>query len=96
MTTFDHILPKLAAILGQHAEGLESLGPVLVNLDLNGRVRLVVNETLGASPQAKALLHTITSAMQADLGCHAYPPERAVLFEPDVHAVSAGLPTYPL
>lgn len=96
MTTFDHILPKLAAILGQHAEGLESLGPVLVNLDLNGRVRLVVNEALGASPQAKALLNTITSAMQADLGRHAYPPERAVLFEPDVHAVSAGLPTYPL
>lgn len=96
MTTFDHILPKLADILGQQAEGLKSLGPVLVNLDLNGRVRLVVDEALGSTPEAMQLLHTITTAMKTALGCHAYPPERAVLYEPDVNAVSAGLPTYPL
>lgn len=96
MTTFDQILPKLADVLGQPANDLESVGPVLVNLDLYGRVRLVVDEALGATPQARQLLGTVATALKEALGCHAYPAGRAVLYEPDVQAVSAGLPTYPL
>lgn len=96
MTTFDHILPKVAVILGEHADALPEIAPVLVNRDLNGRVRLVVGESCREQLGSVQVLHTIAQALHAALGAHAHPPERAVLYEPDVHAVCAGLPTYPL
>lgn len=96
MTTFDLILPKVATILGDYIDALRAMGPILVNRDLNGRVRLVVSEVCRSTPDAVKVLHCITQKMHDALGAHAYPPERAVLYEPDVNAVVAGLPTYPL
>lgn len=96
MTTFDHVLPKVAAILGAYAAELSKMGPVLVNRDLNGRVRLVVSDACRSNPDAAQALHSIAQRMHDALGVHAYPPERAVLYEADVNAVSAGLPMFPL
>lgn len=96
MITFDNILPKVAAILSEHVDALDATGPILVNRDLNGRVRLVVNEGCRPNPFAAQALDSIANAMHAALGVHAYPPARAVLYEPDVDAVVAGLPAYPL
>ena len=96
MTTFDHILPKVAAILSDHVDALRVMGQILVNRDLNGRVRLVVNDICRSQPDTVQVLQVIANKMHDALGRHAYAPERAVLYEPDVNAVVAGLPTYPL
>jgi hypothetical protein len=94
MTTFDHILPALRAVLGAHATELPS--PLLVNRDLNGRVRLVVDELLAQQPEARQRLNSLAQELTQALGPHAYPAERMVLFEPDVQAVIQGAPHFAL
>jgi hypothetical protein len=42
MSTFDQILPAVSDVLHGQAEHLNKLGPIVINRDLSGRVRLVV------------------------------------------------------
>jgi len=78
--------------MDDHVDTLRRIGPILVNRDLNGRVRLVAREACLSDSDAVQALHAIAQKMHDALGRHAYPPERAVLYEPDVDAVVAGLP----
>ena len=96
MTAFDDILPALRRVFAAHGEALGQLGPMVVNRDLNGRVRLVVNESLSGQPQAWLLLEVLTQELAQALGPHAYPADRMVLFEPDVQAVIQGAPHFAL
>ena len=36
MTTFDQILPRVAEVLRDYAEMIPTIGPILINRDLNG------------------------------------------------------------
>jgi hypothetical protein len=96
MTTFDQILPRVAEALHAHADSLPIIGPLLVNRDLNGRVRLVVGEPVRTDATAKQALDAIAHKLQAQLGPHACPAENAVLFEADLDIACAGAPTFPL
>ena len=87
MTTFDEILPKLTSIFQDHRTAIERIAPILVNRDLNARVRLIVDEKWEHDPEALALLNTLTSAMHEQLGSHAYPVNAAILYEADIEAV---------
>lgn len=87
MTTFDQIAPILSEIFATYKTAVDQLGPILVNRDLNGRVRLIVDERLHDQAEAQAILQQITSQIAERLGRHAFPPERAVLFvEPRTQA----------
>ena len=44
MTTFDQILPIATEVLAAHHDTLAPLEWLIVNRDLNGRVRLIVPE----------------------------------------------------
>ena len=44
MKTFDEILPTLKEVFHRHGADVAPIRPVLVNRDLNGRVRLIVDE----------------------------------------------------
>ncbi|MHB8811215.1 MAG: ParA family protein [Desulfobulbaceae bacterium] len=83
MTTFDEILPELKGIFQQRGAYVSFIRPLLVNRDLNGRVRLVVDEKWERNDQAKAILMSIAQEMHEKLYPHAYLAEQAVLFEPD-------------
>ncbi len=96
MTTFDHILLRVAEVLRDHADALPIIGSILVNRDLNGRVRLVVGEPVRTDATAKQALDAIAHKLQAQLGPHACPAENAVLFEADLDIACAGAPTFPL
>lgn len=96
MTTFDHILPRVAEVLRDYAEMIPTIGPILINRDLNGRIRLVVGEPARNHPTAKPAIDAIACELQERLGPHAYPAENAVLFEPDLDSVCAGAPNFPL
>jgi len=96
MTTFDHILPRVAEVLRDYAEMIPTIGPILINRDLNGRIRLVVGEPARNRPTAKQAIDAIACELQERLGPHAYPAENAVLFESDLDSVCAGAPTFPL
>lgn len=96
MTMFDQILPRVAEVLRDHTNALPTIGSILVNRDLNGRVRLVIGEPARTDATAKQALDAIAGELQGQLGPHAYPAENAVLFEVDLDSVCAGAPTFPL
>jgi hypothetical protein len=87
MTTFDEILPKLTAIFRPHSAEIQRIAPIYVNRDLNGRVRLIVEEQWEEDPQARISLNAITQAMREQLGAHAFPASQAIIFEANVESV---------
>ena len=83
MITFDNILPVLTKIFLAFKDEIATMSPVLVNRDLNGRIRLIIDEKWEDSEHQQATLTLITTKIFQELGAHAYPPEQSLLFEPD-------------
>jgi succinyl-CoA synthetase beta subunit len=96
MSTFDQIVPTLAAIFRDQGAALNRLGPLVVNRDLNGRVRLIVGAAIKADAEAMFTLQAIVQQMVERLGPHAFAPDRAVLFEEQPESVPGGLPGFTL
>ena len=96
MTTFDDVLPRLAKILAHHLDTLNRIRPVYVNRDLNGRIRLIVDEKWRDISECKTVLDDIVKSMYDSLSPHAYPPEHAVLWETDPDALLSGQTSFPL
>jgi len=94
MSTFDHILPEISAIFRDHAEDLMRLTPMIVNRDLNGRVRLIVAEIWQEDGAAMTTLDAIARKMRKRLEPHAFEPNRAVIFEENIVAMIEGLPHF--
>ena len=98
MTTFDELLPAVAAILQSHLPGLEPFLPILVNRDLNGRIRLV----LGASHQTayeatfEHPLHQLAKEIHAKLGRHVADPKQVLLFEDEISELINASSPFPL
>ncbi len=84
MSTFDEILPELTKIFYPFQEDITKMKPILVNRDLNGRVRLIVDEKWEGDKHQQIVLDEITSKIKEELGSHAYPAQQAVLFESDI------------
>ncbi len=84
MSTFDEILPNLTKIFYLFQEDVTKMKPILVNRDLNGRVRLIVDEKWEDDESQQIALDNIAQKIQEELGSHAYPAQQAVLFEPDI------------
>ena len=84
MSTFDEILPDLTKIFNPFQEDVTKMKPVLVNRDLNGRVRLIVDKQWEENEHQHIVLDEMASKINEELGSHAYPAKQAVLFEPDI------------
>lgn len=95
MITFDQLVPILKEVLEPYAGQLLSYAPLLVNRDLNGRVRLIVKESAAEAPDAKAMLDEIAHTLSQTLGKHAFEPEQMLLFEPDMDAAMDGVKAIP-
>lgn len=96
MTTFDQILPHVSEVLHAHKAGLAAIGEIVINRDLNGRVRLIVPEEMRKDEAALQTIQSIAANLVGRLGPHAFPADRAVFFEEDMAAARAGAPTFPL
>jgi hypothetical protein len=90
MMTFDAILPKVAEIFQQHQADVPCVRPLLINRDLNGRVRLIMDEKWEHDDRAMAAINKITRKIEGALGPHAYPAEDALLFESNFEEVLAS------
>lgn len=88
MTTFDQILPKLDGVFEQHRHRLARLGSIVVNRDLNSRIRLIVSEVVLADPEAEGVLRGVVAGLVEALGPHAWPQERSVLFASEAELAS--------
>jgi len=96
MTTFDQILTTIHAALQQNAHNLHAIGELLINRDLNGRVRLIALEAVRSNPQAIETLENICVQLAERLGPHAWPVERAILFEDDLQQARNDAPSFTL
>jgi CobQ/CobB/MinD/ParA nucleotide binding domain len=96
MTTFDQILPQVAETLKSHASDLEGVERIVINRDLNGRVRLIVPEQVRANAAQAGLISALAEELARRLGKHGFPAQQGVLFEQDIEAVIGGRPCIPL
>ncbi len=96
MMTFDNILPVLTNIFLAFKDDIATMRPVLVNRDLNGRIRLIIDEKWEDSELQQATLTLITRQIFEKLGAYAYPPEHSLLFEPDIQGFLDRESSFPL
>jgi len=90
MITFDQILPSVCQVLSPLKEDLIKLGQIIINRDLTGRVRLVLDAKLRDETEASETIDSIVRAISACLGLHGFPVERMVIFESSLDAVKNG------
>lgn len=96
MSTFDDIIPAVKELLQAHTAFLAQIGPVYINRDLNGRVRLIVAAQWEKDPEAIDQLGQIAQDIHQGLGKHSFPPEQAILYEEKPEDVAFGLPFFPI
>lgn len=97
-TTFDHILPMVQDWLQVHSISLNDLlnnedDWILINRDLNGRVRLILPERIKESEQ-RTLWISLAKKLMQRLGKHAYPPNAEILFETNREQALQGASSY--
>lgn len=86
MTTFDMILPSIKDALSSFKEW-QDLVPFLINRDLNGRVRIVLEEKRQERADAA---NGLAKALSDHLGAHGFPADRFILYEPSLNEVKQG------
>ncbi|MGM3189632.1 tyrosine-protein kinase family protein [Dickeya dadantii subsp. dieffenbachiae] len=87
MTTFDQILPAIEGILKPHTDLIGHIQPVVINRDLNGKVRLIVSESVHNNPEQQAAVSAIAEQLSAELAPHSFTPDSTVLYESNVESV---------
>jgi len=93
MITFDEILPRTIDVLNEHRELVVQLGEIIVNRDLNGRVRLIVSE---AAREHKDRLEFLAQKLAEQLKPHTYPADSLILYEEDLSIACMGVSHFTL
>jgi hypothetical protein len=97
MKTFDQVLPQIREVLSaQNKTDLDSIGHLIINRDLNGRVRLIVADSFKENESSLITLQSIVQALLIRLEGRTYPFERAVIFERDLDRIKRDTPCFPL
>lgn len=96
MITFDRILPSVKIVFEENRNLVESLGEILVNRDLNGRVRLIVANQIQENPATAGHLQQLLRALVQKLHPHIWTTEQAVLYEEDLKAIRENAPGFEL
>lgn len=85
MTTFDELLPALAEIIQDRRSELHPFLPILINRDLNGRIRLILDASHQPNPEAPSHpLLLLAEAIHTRLMPHVGQPGQILLFEEDL------------
>lgn len=96
MITFDEILPVLEEVLSSHVEVVSQLKRLVVNRDLNGRIRLIVPEAAMQDTELVERLQNIAETLAERLKPHAFAPDQMLLYEPEMDEALVGAHSFPL
>lgn len=100
MTLFDDILPTLKNILKQHCDLAIDCKELIINRDLNSRVRLIFStefeEKLQKNAELKESFQSFLAKVSFDLNPHSWPADKLVLFEPDLDALTQATASFQL
>ncbi|MCC2714292.1 P-loop NTPase [Bilophila wadsworthia] len=93
---FDAVLDKLCSFFQQNEEMLRSVGAILINRDMNGRISLILDAGVEENTSAQPALELIRRALPTELSPHILNGENIILFEDHIEAIKNGLPTFAL
>lgn len=96
MTTFDQILPAASGVLEAHRAQVEQLPWLVINRDLNGRVRFIVPEQIEAVDDARRQIEMLYQTLATHIPPHAHPVESGVLYEASRDKACLQAASYPL
>jgi MinD-like ATPase involved in chromosome partitioning or flagellar assembly len=94
MITFDQILPTISEVLNSHSEVVAQFDWMLINRDLNGRVRLILPESVEATPTLHDQAKDLYRKLAVRITPHAYPVETGILYESSREKVCDGATHY--
>lgn len=94
MNTFDQILPITHEILAAHHSKIAQLDWLIVNRDLNGRVRFIVPEPIKKDEARRGEVEAVYQMLADQLGPHCYPPETGILYEANSEFARQGTAQY--
>ncbi|KNY14726.1 hypothetical protein AKG11_23110 [Shinella sp. SUS2] len=94
MTTFDEILPLAKDIFGNPTEYIKKLEWIILNRDLNGRVRLIAPESVLSNEEGRKAIEELYQSLADRLMSHAYPLERGILYEEDKETACQGASSF--
>lgn len=96
MTTFDQILPISIEILAAHRDKIAQLEWLIINRDLNGRVRFIAPEQARGEEALRAGIETIYQTLAARIAPHAYQADTGILYEATPEQALHGASSYAL
>lgn len=96
MTTFDQILPITTEVLAAHRDKIEHLEWLVINRDLNSRVRFIAPEQSGEDAVRRADIEAIYQALSERLAPHAYSVDAGILYEVSLEQACQGATHYAL
>lgn len=96
MITFDEILPITTEVLLAHNGKIAQLEWLVINRDLNGRVRLIAPEQSRADISRRADVKATYQVLADRLSPHAYPVDSGVLYEANLDEACQGAAYYAL
>lgn len=91
---FDRILPEVEDIFNEFRCKIDPLEWLVINRDLNGRVRLIVPEVIENDETLRQGVLEMASTIEDRLGLHAYPADMGILYEECRDFVCRGGSTY--
>ena len=81
MTTFDQILPITTEVLAAHSDKIGQLEWLVINRDLNGRVRFIAPERSRENETQRVDIETVYQALRERLASHAHAAGSGILYE---------------
>lgn len=96
MITFDQILPITAEVLRTHRDTVAQLEWLLVNRDLNGRVRLIVPESAASAILLQKQLEAVYRELAERIKPHAHLAGSGILYEASREEACQGGAPFPL
>lgn len=94
MTTFDQVVPITNEVLSAHRDKIAPLEWLLINRDLNGRVRFIAPEQAGEHEVRRADIEAVYQALSERLVPHAYPTDSGILYEASRELACQGATHY--
>lgn len=96
MTIFDQIVPITNEVLTAHRDKIARLEWLVINRDLNGRVRFIAPGQAREDEARRADIEAVYQALSERLVPHSYPADSGVLYEASLELACQGAAYYAL
>ena len=90
MTTFDQILPAVAQVLEAHRPEVTPLDWLVINRDLNGRVRFIAPVEVETDEARRGTLQGLYELLAERIQPHGYAGDVSVLYDVNLESACAG------